>query len=95
MEFGPTNPVCNTDERKGSRMLVLSRRQNEEILIGEGISISIISVRGGRVKLGIEAPKSVRVVRAEITSRDEGAVREFTDSGGVEGMSPVLCGQSV
>ena len=47
-------------------MLVLTRKLNEEIVIGNDIRITIVEVAPGRVKLGISAPRHVRVDRAEI-----------------------------
>jgi carbon storage regulator len=47
-------------------MLILSRRVNEKIVIGENIVVSVIEVRGDQVKIGIEAPKSVKVYREEV-----------------------------
>lgn len=46
-------------------MLVLSRKQGEEILIDGTISVSVLSIEGGRIRLGINAPRSVRVQRQE------------------------------
>jgi len=47
-------------------MLVLSRRKNESIMVGEEIEIVITDVRSDRVRLGISAPKHVPVHRKEI-----------------------------
>ncbi len=47
-------------------MLVLSRKKGESIQIAENISITVSDVRGGRVRLSIDAPRSVRIVRSEI-----------------------------
>ncbi|MGB7323568.1 MAG: carbon storage regulator CsrA [Rubripirellula sp.] len=47
-------------------MLVLTRKVNEEILIGDDIKITLIRVRGNSVRIGVEAPRSVRVVRGEL-----------------------------
>ena len=44
-------------------MLILSRKVDEQIKIGDNITITIIEVRGDQVKVGIEAPKSVKVFR--------------------------------
>lgn len=44
-------------------MLVLSRRTGEEIRIGDDIRIKVASIRGSRVRLAIEAPRELRVVR--------------------------------
>ena len=47
-------------------MLVLARKLNERIIIGDDIEISIVDIRGDSVKIGIEAPKSVKVYRKEV-----------------------------
>ena len=49
-------------------MLVLSRKANETILLGEDIRIVILSVDGERVRVGIDAPRSVRIVRNELVT---------------------------
>lgn len=48
-------------------MLVLSRRQNEVILIAGDISVTVLAVVGNRVQLGIRAPKDVRILRSELS----------------------------
>ncbi|AEF81421.1 carbon storage regulator CsrA [Leadbettera azotonutricia] len=47
-------------------MLILSRKINEKIMIGDDISISIIEIRGDQVRLGVDAPKKVKVFRQEV-----------------------------
>jgi carbon storage regulator len=47
-------------------MLILSRRVNEKIIIGDDIVVSVVEVRGDQVKLGIEAPRNVKVYREEV-----------------------------
>lgn len=47
-------------------MLILSRKQGEKIMIGDGVVITILSVRGDKVRLGIEAPRNVPVHREEV-----------------------------
>lgn len=47
-------------------MLVLTRKRNESIVIGDDIKITIVEVKGDQVKLGITAPKEVSVHREEI-----------------------------
>ncbi len=51
-------------------MLVLSRKKDEKILIGERIVITVVQVKGDKVRLGIEAPKDVRVFRAELEAKE-------------------------
>ena len=47
-------------------MLVLSRKQNETITIGQDIRITIVDIRGDKVRVGIEAPREVPVHREEV-----------------------------
>jgi len=47
-------------------MLVLSRQKNEAIMIGDDVEITVVDIRGDRVRLGITAPQSVSVHRKEI-----------------------------
>jgi carbon storage regulator len=47
-------------------MLILSRKLNEKIMIGDDISVSIIEIRGDQVRLGVDAPKAVKVYRQEV-----------------------------
>ena len=47
-------------------MLVLSRRPGESVVLGEDITITILEVRGDVVRVGIDAPRSVKVHRAEL-----------------------------
>lgn len=47
-------------------MLVLSRKKNESIMIGDQVEIQILSIEGDQVKIGIVAPKSVKVHRTEV-----------------------------
>lgn len=47
-------------------MLVLSRKKDEKIMIGENISIMVVEIRGDKVRLGIEAPRDVTVHRQEV-----------------------------
>jgi len=50
-------------------MLILTRRVNEEIIIGDNIKIAVLNVKGNQVRIGIAAPKEVEVHRAEIYQR--------------------------
>jgi carbon storage regulator len=52
-------------------MLVLTRRVGEEVVIDGGISIAVLSVKGGQIRLGITAPRSVGVRRQELLVRAE------------------------
>ena len=58
----------NSPDAKEERivMLVLTRKINESIVINDDVSVLVVEVRGDRVRLGIEAPKSVTVHRKEV-----------------------------
>ena len=48
-------------------MLVLGRRMGEHILIGPNIRVTVLTVRGRQVRLGVDAPRDVNVVREELS----------------------------
>lgn len=50
-------------------MLVLSRRADESLFIGDDIKITVLDIRGGQVRIGITAPDSVKVHREEVYQR--------------------------
>lgn len=54
-------------------MLVLTRKQQEKLMLDNNITITIVRVKGNRVLLGIEAPKEVRIVRGEVAGREKAA----------------------
>ena len=47
-------------------MLVLSRNENQSIRISDDITIVVVEIRGGKVRLGVEAPKEIPVHRSEV-----------------------------
>jgi carbon storage regulator len=47
-------------------MLVLSRKKNEKIIINESITITVVDVRGDKVRLGIDAPREIPIHRSEV-----------------------------
>ena len=47
-------------------MLILTRKLNEEIKIGSGITVKIISISENTVKIGIDAPQNIQIVRTEL-----------------------------
>ena len=51
-------------------MLVLSRKVGESILISESIRVTLVQAANGRIRLGIDAPPEVRVLREELLERD-------------------------
>ena len=65
-------------------MLILSRKTDQAIKIGDDITLTIIEIRGDQVKIGVEAPKSIKVFRQEvfsaIKSENTAALNVNTDS---------------
>ena len=47
-------------------MLVLSRKANQEIMIGDHIQLTILKVKGNTVRIGIQAPEQIRIIRGEL-----------------------------
>ena len=50
-------------------MLVLSRKADESLFIGDDIKITVLDIRGGQVRIGITAPNSIKVHREEVYQR--------------------------
>ena len=51
-------------------MLVLSRKVGEKILIGENVSVTVVRVAQGVVRIGVDAPKDMAIIRDDIKDRD-------------------------
>jgi carbon storage regulator len=54
-------------------MLILSRKKDQKIMIGDGIEIWVVDIRGDSVRLGIKAPREVKVFRQEVADEIEAA----------------------
>ncbi|WP_104105536.1 carbon storage regulator CsrA [Nocardioides sp. 616] len=65
-------------------MLVLSRRTGESVVVGDNVTVTILEVRGDVVRVGIDAPRSVSVHRAELlaqlASTNQGAASPAEDT---------------
>ena len=65
-------------------MLILSRKLDESILIGDSITLKVISIDKGSVKLGIDAPANIRVLRTELINAvkdsNQAASTQYDDS---------------
>ena len=57
---------CPLSQAGGQFMLVLARKVGEKILIGENISVTVVRIAPGVVRIGIEAPNELPIVREEI-----------------------------
>lgn len=56
---------------EGSLMLVITRKVSEEIIINDEIRVQVVSIRPGRIRIGIDAPSWMSVQRGEIVSSDD------------------------
>lgn len=59
-------------------MLVLSRKVNESILLGDEIEVTIIRVKGGGVRLGILAPDQIKILRKELANGNSNQVNQHS-----------------
>lgn len=71
-------------------MLILSRKPHESIMIGDQIEVSVVDIKGDQVKLGIDAPRNVKVFRQEvyraIQLENQAAARAGTELPQIESM---------
>ena len=54
---------------KGKNLLVLSRRRDQTLVIGDNVEVTVLEIKGGQVRLGINAPNAVPVHRGEIHAK--------------------------
>ena len=52
-------------------MLLLTRRLGEKLSIGENVTVTVVSIKGNQIRIGIDAPREVQVDRAECVSADK------------------------
>jgi carbon storage regulator len=76
-------------------VLVLTRKSNQSIMIGDNIEISVLAIMGEKVRIGIEAPRSVPVFRREVyveIQEDQDATDVRADvNGALEGLRSESC----
>lgn len=80
-------------------MLILTRKVNERIMIGEDIEVAVVEIRGDQVKLGIVAPQNVTVHRREVFEQiqeenREAALGAATDLAELSGLFPSEASQN-
>ena len=66
-------------------MLVLSRHRDESIMIGDDVVVTIVDIRGDKVRLGIQAPQSIPVHRQEVYEAIQRENRQSADSAAAVG----------
>lgn len=65
-------------------MLVLSRREGQSIVIGGDVVVTVVSIRGDQVRIGIEAPRSITIHRQEVALAIEAANRDALVSADID-----------
>ena len=71
-------------------MLALSRRTGQSVKIGENVYVTVYEMKGGRVKLAFDAPKSVAIVRTELLPPEGRARKGSEDSSSEASFEPVM-----
>jgi carbon storage regulator len=70
-QFGANRPgypgtTTRTEWQGGAKLLVLTRKSNQSIMIGDDIEVSVLSIMGEKVRIGIQAPRDIPVFRREV-----------------------------
>ncbi|MZP29474.1 carbon storage regulator CsrA [Heliobacterium undosum] len=76
-------------------MLVLTRKSGETLLIGNDVEVVVLEVRGEQVKIGIRAPKDVRILRKEVLEAIEEANRSAAIAGNTDALARLVGGLAV
>ncbi|MFS0787761.1 carbon storage regulator CsrA [Shouchella sp. 1P09AA] len=71
-------------------MLVLSRKINESICIGDHVELTVLEVSGDQVKIGIQAPKSVDIIRKEIIEMVEKENKQAVESLSIDSLKALI-----
>ena len=71
-------------------MLALSRKKNEALVINNNVEITVLEIKGEKVKLGISAPREVPVYRKEVYVQIQNANKEAGDVDGMEALKNLL-----
>lgn len=74
-------------------MLVLTRKKEEKIMIGDDIEIQVLSIDGNQVQLGIDAPRSIEVHREEVYERVKQENRQAAQASGLLDLGNVTISQ--
>ena len=78
IDFG-SNETNRLSDKEGPEMLVLGRKENESIIIGDTIKVTIVGRCGASVRVGIQAPKEIPVVREELSSSERDSFAKVKD----------------
>ena len=73
-----------------NKMLALSRKKNEALIINNNIEVTILEVKGDQVKIGISAPKEVPIYRKEVYIQIQNANKDAVSAEGMEALKNLL-----
>ncbi|MBM7866669.1 carbon storage regulator CsrA [Heliobacterium gestii] len=76
-------------------MLVLTRKAGDTLLIGNDVEVVVLEVRGEQIKIGIRAPKDVRILRKEVLEAIEEANRAAAIAGNTDALARLVGGLAV
>ena len=65
-------------------MLVLTRKPKQSLMLGDDIKVTILSVEGDRISIGVEAPKSVKIFRTELLEETKHINMQSLSSGSID-----------
>ncbi len=82
--------IFSMRERRVSRMLALSRKKNEAIVINNNVEVTILEVKGDQVKVGITAPREVPIYRKEVYVQIQEANREAVNAEGMAALQQLM-----
>ncbi|GAB6180178.1 carbon storage regulator CsrA [Desulfotomaculum defluvii] len=75
-------------------MLILSRKKNESICIGDNITITVVDISGDNIKIGIDAPKNIQIFRKELLKAIEQENKNAASPKSViEGLAQLIKGE--
>jgi carbon storage regulator len=82
--FGCQQGFFAVQAREATDVLVLTRKANQSIMIGDEIEVSVLAIMGEKVRIGIAAPRSVPVFRKEVYLEIQEDRRQAGEAGGVD-----------
>ena len=71
-------------------MLILSLKENEKVIIGKNIKVMVVNIKGKQVRLGIQAPAEIKVLREDLTLRENTEIVAQKENSSPKSMIQIL-----